>query len=570
MKKLKVTSMPNRKKTVPMVMAIANTIIKKLRFAEIINEAVKWDRAHWNISPGSLAKMLVLGTITDIRIPLTHLEDRLEGIDTEFFLEDSDKSAFVNESNVGEALDRIGDADYDGIYGQIALSALRQYEIPMARMHSDTTTISFYGEYDPEKLDLTEEEEEAILRIERGYNKDGRPQCNQVVVGQIVNEFGVPITSKTMDGATSDIDWNREAIKYASELAAAGFKDGVYVADCKLVTEELVTEMNNPERKLRFVSRCPANFGGSLERRTIAKAYADGRWNDIGRISEAKGATQYKGMSFSEEICGAPMRLLVLESGALREKALQAAAKKKTELAPLAKSLEKTKWMCLADAEAERGRFLARKELALFDCEVSIERQSAEKWPRGRRGADTQPIIEETFRLHVDRVGESAPEYQEFIQRESCFVLISNVAEGMSDKDLLRIYKGQHVVENSFRMLKSPQLASVIYLKNRNRIQALSMLLTFSLLLRAIIQYRLREGLSAFKDEHPDQEIHAGWGGRALKSPTFKLLYEHSVNCCFERDSSCEYSFAWPTVETRSRVEPLLGLLGLGLEQLLE
>jgi transposase len=373
-----------------------------------------------------------------------------------------------------------------------------------------------------------------------------------------------------MDGATSDIDWNREAIKYASELAASGFKDGIYVADCKLVTKELVTAMNDAESGLRFVSRCPANFGDSLERRMIAKAYEDGRWNMIGSISESKAATRYKGISFVEEICGAPMRLLVLESDALCEKARQAAAQKKDALTPLIKALEHTRWMCLADAEAERRRFLAMKQLALFDCDVSIEKRSVEKWPRGRRGTDTRPSIEETYHLHVDRVAESMPAYQEFLQRESCIVLISNVTECMSDEDLLKIYKGQHVVENSFRMLKSPQLASVIYLKNQTRIQALNMLLTFSLLLRAIIQYRLREGLGAFKKEQPDREIHAGWGGRPLKNPTFKLLYEHSVNCYFMRENRDDYSFEWPSIETRSRVEPLLGLLGLRLEQILE
>jgi hypothetical protein len=51
------------------------------------------------------------------------------------------------------------------------------------------------------------------------------------------------------DGATSDIDWNREAVKYASELAASGFKDGIYVADCKLVTKKLVTAMNDAVQK---------------------------------------------------------------------------------------------------------------------------------------------------------------------------------------------------------------------------------------------------------------------------------------------------------------------------------
>ena len=118
-------------------------------------------------------------------------------------------------------------------------------------------------------------------------------------------------------------------------------------------------------------------------------------------------------------------------------------------------------------------------------------------------------------------------------------------------------------------MLKGPQLAPVIYLKSPARIKVLHMLLTFSLLLRALIQYRLREGLKGFEEEHPEEAIPAGWGGRPLKAPTFKLLYEHSVNCCFERESLGRYSFAWPSAETRARVEPLLKLMGLSLASIL-
>ena len=40
MVQLTVSSMPTRKKIIPLVMAIANTIIKKLRFVEMINEEV--------------------------------------------------------------------------------------------------------------------------------------------------------------------------------------------------------------------------------------------------------------------------------------------------------------------------------------------------------------------------------------------------------------------------------------------------------------------------------------------------------------------------------------------------
>jgi transposase len=435
-------------------------------------------------------------------------------------------------------------------------------------MHSDTTTVSFYGEYDEEKMDLTEEEKETILHIERGYNKDDRRECKQVVVGQITNEYGIPVVNRVLDGSSSDIEWNREAIRYAACIAEAGFKEGIFVADCKLVTEEHVTTMNDPEKRIQFVSRCPANFSDTLERRTIAKAYENGQWETIGSISDTKGAAQYKGVSFIEEICGAPMRLLVLESDSLRHKAEQAFAKKEGALIPLVKALEKQQWMCLADAEAERGRFLALKQLTLFDCEINIEMETTEKWPRGRRGVNTKPSIIETYHLHVEKISKSEPEYREFLQRESSFVLISNVVSGMSDEDLLRTYKGQQVVENSFRILKSPQLASVIYLKNQNRIQVLNMLLSFALLIRALIQYRLREGLKSFNEQHPGEEIYAGWGGRPLIKPTFKLLYEHCVNCWFERETRGKYSFSWLSIDMKTRVVPLLRLWGVTLHQL--
>jgi hypothetical protein len=153
---------------------------------------------------------------------------------------------------------------------------------------------------------------------------------------------------------------------------------------------------------------------------------------------------------------------------------------------------------------------------------------------------------------------------------ESCIVLISNITdETVTDRTLLETYKGQHVVENSFRQLKGPNMASVIYLKNPKRIQALTMLFSFSLLIRALIQYRLRDGLKKHEAENPDVPIRAGWNGRPLKNPTFKLLYEQSINCYYERDGHNEYSFIWPHMEAQRIVESLLDLMGLSVSTLL-
>jgi len=69
--------------------------------------------------------------------------------------------------------------------------------------------------------------------------------------------------------------------------------------------------------------------------------------------------------------------------------------------------------------------------------------------------------------------------------------------------------------------------------------------------------------------EHPDEPIMSGWGGKALANPTFKLFYEHSYNCYYEKDKPGEYSFVWPYVETRRIVEPLLKLMGESVASLL-
>jgi hypothetical protein len=156
----------------------------------------------------------------------------------------------------------------------------------------------------------------------------------------------------------------------------------------------------------------------------------------------------------------------------------------------------------------------------------------------------------------------------QFIREESSFVIMSNVVDQVTDYDLLKIYKGQQVVENSFRQLKAPQLASAIYLKNPNRTKALTMVLSFSLLIRAIIQYRMRSGMKKHNEENPGAPIYAGWGGRPLANPTFKLFYEHSARCHFVCENHDHYTFSWPNTETENCVLPLLNLMGISLEEL--
>jgi len=562
--------MVTRKKILPLVMALGNKIINEIGFVEKINNSVEWDEKQWEISPGGLAKTLVLSTFFDIRTPLTRLADRFEQIDLRFLIGEEAAENNFNSFNAGRALERIGKSNCNRIYETLALSAIQMNQIPLERYHSDTTTISFYGEYDICEMDLTEEEKAELLQIERGYNKDGRPQSKQLVLGQILNEKGIPLVSRPMDGSTSDVEWNKTAIEYLKQMQQTGFTHGIYVADSKLVSSGLVSNMMDEENRVRFISRCPSSFEDKLEGRMIKKAYEEGLWNELGQYHEGKNASTYRGISYTETVCGYPMRLLVVESSSLSEKVEEAIDKEKEKLMCLVHQLEKKTFACHADAAAEFALLHNNKHAALFHLTPHIEQTIKQIWPRGRHKADTQPRIEEKYKVIIEQVYRNEEACQLYRQNESSFVIISNVLEESTDQDLLAIYKGQQIVENSFRLLKEPQLASAIYLKNPARIEALTMILSLSLLIRAIIQYRLREGLRRFNDENPDTKLNVGWNDRELTNPTYKLLYEHSIYCYFEREDQDRYSFAWPNIGTKIRVETLLSLMDITVQQLLE
>ena len=130
-------------KTITLVVALANKIMKELDFEEIINTNITWDKAHWGISPGKLAKALVLSTFTDMRIPLTHIQYRLSDMDLRYLIGEEAMEHSINALNVGRALERIGESDVNRPYETLAIAALQKYNIPTERIHSDTATISF-------------------------------------------------------------------------------------------------------------------------------------------------------------------------------------------------------------------------------------------------------------------------------------------------------------------------------------------------------------------------------------------------------------------------------------------
>ena len=146
MGKVTVSPRNNKQIVIPLIMALGNHVVKEIGLLEKINETVRWDPGQWEVSPGQLAKAMILASLTDIRAPLTHMSKRFAGLDTEYLFGEGIGEEAINEYNLGQMLDRLSEQDCNALYRSIALSISTVYQTAVNRLHADTTTISFYGE----------------------------------------------------------------------------------------------------------------------------------------------------------------------------------------------------------------------------------------------------------------------------------------------------------------------------------------------------------------------------------------------------------------------------------------
>lgn len=566
-----VNAVAEQRLTIPLILALANKILETIGFVNFINESVEWDEEQCKVTPGHLAKAVILATFFDIRAPLSLIKKRFVGIDTEFLFGEGITAEDLNDFAIGRALDKIAEANPDLLFRTVCLSTYSIYNIAFQRLHSDTTTVSFYGEYDLGDMELSEEEAKEILNIVRGYNKDHKPECKQVVIGKIVNEHGLPLVNLTMNGNTSDVEWNQKALELVGELYADKLSEGIYVADSKLMTMPLFQTLMNPKHPVRFVSRCPANFGGKLEQKMIEEANTDDKpWLEFGTFGSGKKACNYKGKEYTKTVDGRDVRLLVVHSSAGEARFHSKKEKARQALDHAIEDTNKKIFVCEADAQEEWKRFCKSHKKSLYLYDVSFVETTHQKRPRGNPGKNPKPpqIISQ-WSLRIQVTGENAEAMTMFQHSEECFVLITNVdSKECNMQEILGIYKNQMVVEMDFRIFKEPCVASVIYLKTPERIKSLAMLLHISLLVRAMIQYKLRQGIKDYKAEGLPR---VGRDGRKLQAnPTTRFLIEEFRNHGFIEVEKGKYQLIFISKFRNLQMTTFLQFMGISVEELIE
>ncbi|MFO7867542.1 MAG: DUF4277 domain-containing protein [Candidatus Aminicenantes bacterium] len=145
----------------------------QLEFGRIIDELVPWDRGQCLLSPGDRVKAMVINIFCGRR-PLYRVNEFYTGMDTENLFGKGITPDDLTDYNLARGLDKLHLAGEEKVFSTLCMHAICQENVPFFFLHSDTTSWSFYGDY---------ENEDVEPNITHGFSKAKRPDLKQVVVG---------------------------------------------------------------------------------------------------------------------------------------------------------------------------------------------------------------------------------------------------------------------------------------------------------------------------------------------------------------------------------------------------
>ena len=469
---------------------LIRAMMDEIDLIPIINSIVRWDETQWNLSPGELIAAMLISCFCR-RQALYKLEKFYQYQDLELLFGRNDISGndFTDDS-LGRALDRFAE-HRKKIFGTIVLKAREVHWLVYDIIHTDTTSVTIYGEYD------SPDEEEPLIAL--GFSKDHRPDLKQYMTGLIVNSDGVPLFGKPLKGNTSDKDWNSQVFT-AFHAGLADYAHSIMVADSQAIT--------SPNLKLAkgisFISRLPNTF--ALCEQLKQKAWSNNTWIELGQMAQAKKSATYRIQGFVDLIDGEKYRFVVVHSSSLdkaKEKSIQKDVAK--ELEYLKKEyvrLEKIEFACEPDARLAFEQLLKTVRPKYHGATMTVVPQEVvqKRSTRGRPSAGAVTDCKTIWRVISQTELDSVAVAQAYDNART-FVLISSVLSGRaSDAELLKIYKDQPKIERRFKFLKDPYYVGATLFKKPERIEAFNYVVLLALLLYSLLERRVRQSLLADKE----------------------------------------------------------------------
>ena len=143
----------------------------------------------------------------------------------------------------------------------------------------------FAAPFDVLFYDLTstyfEGEAEQVPRAKRGYSRDHRPDCLQVIIALVITPEGFPLAYEVLDGNSSDRATLRGFLERIEN--SYGRARRVWVMDRGIPTEALLAEMRDPSRQMFYLVGTPKGRVNQHE-----KKWLDLPWRQVREAVQVK------------------------------------------------------------------------------------------------------------------------------------------------------------------------------------------------------------------------------------------------------------------------------------------
>jgi transposase len=469
-------------------------------------------------------------------------------------LGDSEKAA-LNDDRVARTLDVLATERSRSLFFRLALHLIRDFELDVRRIHQDTTTVTFTGQYRSSRR---------TPQITQGINKDHRPDLKQLVFGVSVTADGaVPLLHEVHSGNRTDDTLHRSNLDRLREILGTGAF--IYVADCKLCTTKNLEHIVGHNGW--FVTVMPRTRVEDREFRQHLRRAAV-RWRRL--YVQPNGRRQsdppdvYESTAEGAQITKEGYRLVWIRSSQKaaadaesRQRALAAAG---VELVDLGARLNRGRWR-------RRGSILksAQAILKQHGCEgllrivLHTETRVRVRHLRPGRPGRGDPVREERrswYRLEFEPDTDSL---QAQARTDGVFPLITNLpARPYTKKEVLLIYKYQPYVEKRHALLKSELEVAPVYLKRPPRIVGLVHAHFLAMVLEALIERTVRLAMR----REGIESLPILPEGRLTKTPTAPRILEKFTGVSWYEFERGDETITFP-IELTSLQKQLLNLLGM-------
>ena len=484
-------------------------MVDELEIVKSIDTMLPSNDPHRKMSMGELTKAMILNGLgySNKQLYLTPMFFKDKPLNRLFHR--SVEAEWINDDALGRTLDAMYAYGVSKLYTEITAKAIQKLNLTVDTIHLDSTSFHLDGQY--ANQDKKSDEEPVCIHITKGYSRDHHPELNQVVLNLIAeHKAGIPLWMQPANGNQNDTKAFKKIVDtHIASMRAVYDEQLTLIADAALFTKETIVHLH--KSNVFFISRVPAT---NKEARDFLKEHDS---NDFCKLDE-----NYRVIKRDIEYEGFNQRWFLFKSHPATKRENETIKKSLSkESSKELKTIQKFgKQSLYCEADAQEALLLLKQTLSIIEI-VDAKLETIPKFKtKGRPKANTSPDYYE-YRWNLTIASPLHTLRTRLNEKSGLFILATNDMN-LTAQAVLEKYKSQQRVERGFRFLKSPQfLSDALFLKKPERIEALLMVMTLSLLVYAALEYTIRTKLKEQNKTFPNQL------GKPVQNPTTRWIFEN-------------------------------------------